>query len=54
MSGQDGEGKENGEEMRKGAGRVMAMVIVHGKATFVSSGISLSPLGDIVPEQSER
>jgi len=34
----------------KGAGRVMAMVIVHSKATFVLGGISFSPLGDIVPE----
>jgi hypothetical protein len=28
----------------------MAVVIFHGKATFVSGGISFSPLGDIVPE----
>jgi len=30
----------------KGAGRVMAVVIVHSKATFVSGGISFSPLGE--------
>jgi hypothetical protein len=56
------EEKEKGKEMRmgpiplpkspygdrsgKGAERVMAVVIVHSKATFVSSGISFSPLGE--------
>ena len=30
----------------KGAGRVMAVVIVHSKATFVSGGINFSPLGE--------
>jgi len=30
----------------KGAGRVMAVVIFPGKATFVSGGISFSPLGE--------
>jgi hypothetical protein len=54
-------GKEKGEEMSmgpipppfpygKGAERVIAVVIFHSKATFVSGGISFSPLGDIVPE----
>jgi len=30
----------------KGAGRVMAVVTVHSKATFVSGGISFSPKGE--------
>jgi len=33
----------------KGAERVMAVVIVHSKATFVSCSISFSPLGDVYP-----
>ena len=68
MLSQSGEGKEKGEEMRKGcdlsprpsqiplrgrcgkgASPLMAVVIVHSKATFVSGGISFSPLGDACP-----
>jgi len=30
----------------KGAGRVMAVVFAHSKATFVSGVISFSPLGE--------
>jgi hypothetical protein len=30
----------------KGAGHVMAVAIFHGKATFVSGGISFSPFGE--------
>ena len=37
----------------KGAGRVMAVVIFHGKATFVLGGISFSPLGDIIRSVAE-
>jgi hypothetical protein len=38
----------------KGACCVMAVVIVHSKAIFVSGDISFSPLGDIVPEPFDR
>ena len=40
-----GEEREWGGD-EEGAERVMAVVIVHSKATFVSGGFSFSPLGE--------
>jgi hypothetical protein len=38
----------------KGAGRVMAVVISHVKATFISGGFSFSPLGEPEAKRSDR
>jgi len=38
----------------KGAGRLMAVVIVHSKATFVSGGFGFSPLRDREAHRARR